>query len=46
MFYALRGFVTPEPESTTFALAVYASPIPEAKGMACSFSSYRRPARE
>ena len=46
MFYAMRGFVTPEPESTTFALAVYASPMPEAKGMACCFSSYRRPARD
>jgi branched-chain amino acid aminotransferase len=46
MFYAMRGFVTPEPESTEFALAVYASPLPEAGGMACCFSSYRRPARD
>jgi branched-chain amino acid aminotransferase len=46
MFYAMRGFVTPEPESTDFALAVYASPMPEPKGMACCFSSYRRPARD
>ena len=46
MFYAMRGFVTPEPASTEFALAVYASPMPEAKGMACCFSSYRRPARD
>jgi branched-chain amino acid aminotransferase len=46
MFYAMRGFVTPEPDSTTFALAVYASPMPEPKGMACCFSSYRRPARD
>jgi branched-chain amino acid aminotransferase len=44
MFYAMRGFVTPEPASTEFALAVYASPMPEAG--ACCFSSYRRPARD
>jgi branched-chain amino acid aminotransferase len=46
MFYALRGFVVPETDSTEFALAVYASPLPEAKGMSCCFSSYRRPARD
>jgi branched-chain amino acid aminotransferase len=46
MFYAMRGFVVPEADSTDFALAVYASPMPEAKGMACCFSSYRRPARD
>ena len=46
MFYAMRGFVMPEPDSTEFALAVYPSPMPEAKGMSCCFSSYRRPARD
>jgi branched-chain amino acid aminotransferase len=46
MFYAMRGFVVPETDSTEFALAVYASPMPEAKGMSCCFSSYRRPARD
>jgi branched-chain amino acid aminotransferase len=46
MLYAMRGFVTPEPASTEFALAVYASPMPEPRGMACCFSSYRRPARD
>ncbi len=46
MFYAMRGFVTPEPESTTFALAVYASPMPEPRGMNVCVSSYRRPARD
>jgi branched-chain amino acid aminotransferase len=46
MFYAMRGFVTPDAESTEFALAVYASPMPEPGGMACCFSSYRRPARD
>ena len=46
MFYAMRGFVVPEAASTEFALAVYASPMPEPKGMTCCFSSYRRPARD
>lgn len=46
MFYAMRGFVTPEADSTEFALAVYASPMPEPGGMSCCFSSYRRPARD
>jgi branched-chain amino acid aminotransferase len=46
MFFAMRGFVVPEANSTEFALAVYASPMPEPKGMSCCFSSYRRPARD
>jgi branched-chain amino acid aminotransferase len=46
MFYATRGFVTPEADSTEFALAVYSSPMPEPRGTACCFSSYRRPARD
>jgi branched-chain amino acid aminotransferase len=46
MFYATRGFVAPEPDSTTFALAVYASPMPEPRGMSVCFSSFRRPARD
>jgi branched-chain amino acid aminotransferase len=46
MYYATRGFVTPEAESTTFALAVYGAPLPEPRGMGVCFSSYRRPARD
>jgi branched-chain amino acid aminotransferase len=46
MFFAMRGFVVPEADSTAFALAVYPSPRPEARGMSCCFSSYRRPARD
>jgi branched-chain amino acid aminotransferase len=46
MFYARRGFVTPEPDSTEFCLVVYAAPLPEPKGMSVGFSSYRRPARD
>jgi branched-chain amino acid aminotransferase len=46
MFYATRGFVTPEAESTEFALVVHSSPMPEPRGLGCCFSSYRRPARD
>jgi branched-chain amino acid aminotransferase len=46
MFYATRGFVTPEADSTEFALAVYSSPMPEPRGLSCCISSYRRPARD
>ena len=46
MFYATRGFVTPEADSTEFALAVYGAPMPEPRGIGCCFSSYRRPARD
>ena len=46
MFYATRGFVTPEADSTEFTLAVYTSPMPEPRGMGCCVSSYRRPARD
>ncbi len=43
MFYATRGFVTPQAESTEFVLAVYGLPMPEPQGMSCCFSSFRRP---
>jgi branched-chain amino acid aminotransferase len=46
MFFARRGFVLPEPESTDFALCVFALPMPEPRGMRVCFSSYRRPARD
>ena len=46
MFYATRGFVTPQADSTEFALAVYGAPMPAPRGMGCCFSSYRRPARD
>ena len=44
MFYAEEGFLTPDPESTTFVLAVYLSPFPEAGGISVCLSSRRRPA--
>lgn len=46
MFYATKGFVVPEPDSTRFALAVYHAPMPEATSASVCFSSYRRPARD
>jgi branched-chain amino acid aminotransferase len=46
MFYAMRGFVLPDPDSTAFCLVVYVTPMPEAQGMSVCFSSYRRPARD
>ncbi len=44
MFYAEDGFLTPDPDSTTFVLAVYLSPIPEFAGIGVCLSSRRRPA--
>jgi len=46
MFFATRGFVVPEADSTDFALAVHELPMPEPRGSAVCFSSYRRPARD
>lgn len=46
MFFARTGFVSPDPESTEFTLAVYESPLPAATGMSVCLSSHRRPARD
>jgi len=46
MFFATRGFVLPEPDSTRMAIAIHALKMPEAKGMSVCFSSYRRPSRD
>lgn len=46
MFYAMRGFVLPEPASTRFVLAINPMPMPEPGELAVCFSSYRRPARD
>jgi branched-chain amino acid aminotransferase len=46
MFYAMRGFVAPEPESTEFLLAVYESPMPEPAGASVTVGPFRRPARD
>ena len=44
MFFAEKGFVSPDPESTRFCLSVYEAPLPEPKGLAVTLSSFRRPA--
>lgn len=46
MFFAMRGFVLPEPESTRFVLAVHTLAMPTPGEFAVCFSSYRRPARD
>ena len=46
MFFATRGFVVPEADSTRFALAIHELPMPEANGMTVCFSPFRRPARD
>ena len=45
MFFAMRGFVLPEPESTRFVLAIHTLAMPAPGELAVCFSSYRRPAR-
>ncbi len=46
MFFATRGFVVPEADSTRFALAIHELPMPRADGMTVCFSEFRRPARD
>ncbi len=45
MFYATRGFVLPEPDSTRFCLAISELSMPEPGEFAVCFSPYCRPAR-
>lgn len=46
MYFAREGFVTPDPESTEFVLAVHESPMPSEHGFSAHLSPYRRPARD
>ena len=46
MFFAMRGFVLPEPASTRFVLAINAMKMPEPGDFSVCFSSFRRPARD
>lgn len=46
MYFAREGFVTPDPESTDFVLAVYHTPMPSEAGFSAHLSPYRRPARD
>jgi branched-chain amino acid aminotransferase len=44
MFWAEDGWVSPDPESTRFALLVYEAPLPDATGFTACLSTRRRPA--
>lgn len=46
MYFARSGFVTPEPDSTDFVLAVYETPMPGEHGFSAHLSPFRRPARD
>jgi branched-chain amino acid aminotransferase len=43
MFFAMSGFVVPDPDSTRFALVIHEAPMPQPTGMSVCFSRYRRP---
>ena len=43
MFFAMSGFVVPDPASTRFALAIHEVPMPRPAGMSVRLSRYRRP---
>ena len=46
MMYATGGFLVPDPDTTTFSLAVYDSPLPDFNGISVCLSTLRRPARD
>lgn len=46
MFWAETGFMSGDPESTRFALAVYDKPMPAETGFSAMLSRYRRPSEE
>ena len=46
MFYAETGFISPEPDSTRFALIIKESPLPPPDGFSACLSSFRRPATD
>lgn len=46
MFFAMRGFVLPEPGSTRFVLAINPMAMPQPGDFGVCFSSFRRPARD
>lgn len=45
MYFAREGFISADPDSAEFILAVYDSPMPDAGGFTAHFSSLRRPAK-
>jgi branched-chain amino acid aminotransferase len=46
MVFATRGWVEPDPDSSTFVLALQELPLPGAKGLMVGWSDARRPARD
>ncbi len=44
MFWAQDGWISPDPDSTRFAMLVYDSPLPAPAGFTACLSSLRRPA--
>ncbi len=46
MFYAERGFISPDPESTVFVLVIRESPLPAPDGFSACRSPFRRPAAD
>ncbi len=46
MYFAEDGFITPDPDSTTFLLSIYDAPLPEPNGFKACKSSFRRPAKD
>ena len=43
LFFSPGGFLLPEPESTTFALHIFETALPEDNGFSATFSPFRRP---
>ncbi len=43
LFFSPGGFLLPEPESTTFALHIFETTLPEDNGFSATFSPFRRP---
>lgn len=46
LFYFADGFVTPDPDSTTFMLTLFEAPMPAWRGTTACLSSFRRPSPE
>jgi len=44
MYWAEKGWVAPDPETTTFAITVTENPMPSQSGFAAMFAPFRRPA--
>lgn len=43
MFFAMGGFLVPDPDTTETAIAIHRLPFPDANGFSAAFTSQRRP---